>query len=76
MPTLLYGKCISISRPQYDEKLEAWIPYASVSWDGDKFHYYRLKDRTETFETEDEALSFGFILARHWIDKERSADNG
>ncbi len=62
MPTLLYGKCILISRPQYDEKLGAWFPHASVSWDGDKFHYHRLDlsrqlDRSKGFETEEEALA-------------------
>jgi hypothetical protein len=31
-----------ISRPSYDEKLGVWRPYASVAWDGDKYHFHQL----------------------------------
>jgi hypothetical protein len=71
MSSLLYGDYILISRPMYDEKLDVWKPYASISWDGEKFHYHQLKDLTETFTTEAEALSYGFLVAHHWINKNR-----
>jgi hypothetical protein len=54
MPALVYEKYILIFRPSYDEKLGAWIPYASASWDGDKFHYRQFKDLSKTFDTEEE----------------------
>lgn len=70
MASLLYGKSVLISRPRYDERRGTWIPYGSVSWDGDKFHYHQL-ELSKTFATEEEALAYGFIAAREWIDKQR-----
>ena len=71
MSSLLYGNSILISRPRYDAELGAWRPYASLSWDGDKFRYHRLKDLDRSFETEDEALAYGYSAAREWIDKQK-----
>jgi hypothetical protein len=72
MAAVLYEKYILISRPRYDEKLRVWLPYASTSWDGDKFHYHQLKDFEKSFQTEEEALAFGFVAARNWIDEHKS----
>ena len=71
MSALQHGKYVLISRPHYDNKLEAWLPYVSVAWDCEKFHYHQLHglDESKTFKTEDEALTFGFTAARAWIDK-------
>ena len=71
MSSLLYGKSLLISRPRYDEKLGTWVPYASVSWDGDNFHCYQLKNLDKRFETEEEALQYGFTLARQWLDEDK-----
>jgi hypothetical protein len=58
------------SRPHHDAELKRWIPSASVSWQGiSKFHYHQLKGLDDTFQTEEEALAFGFIAARSWIDE-------
>jgi hypothetical protein len=74
MPALLYGIYILISRPHYDDTLRAWVPYASVSSyaDSSKSYYYQLNKLKETFETEEEALAFGFSAARHWIDEHKA----
>ena len=72
MATVLYGKYILISRPHYDEKLRVWFLYASISWDGDKFHYHQLTDFEKSFQTEEEGLAFGFVAARNWIDEHKS----
>jgi hypothetical protein len=72
MSAILYGTYILISRPRYDEKLRVWLAYASISWDGTKYHYHQLMDLVKTFETEEEALAFGFIAARDWIDAHKS----
>jgi hypothetical protein len=70
MTALQYGIYILISRPRFDEKLQVWLPYASVSWDGTgKFHYHQLKDLKGTFQTEEEALAFGYDAAREWISE-------
>jgi hypothetical protein len=72
MSAILYGTYILISRPRYDEKLRVWLAYASVSWDGAKYHYQQLNDLKNHFETEEEALAFGFVAARDWIDVHKS----
>ena len=67
-----YGKYILVSRPQHIEQLQAWMPYASVGWlDGRQWEYHQLKDLNRIFDTEEQALAFGFAAARRWIDKER-----
>ena len=71
MAALQYGIYVLISRPHYDDKLGTWLPYASVSWNDDKFHYHQLKDLKETFQTEEEALAFGYIAGRTWINQHR-----
>jgi hypothetical protein len=72
MAAILYGTYILISRPRYNEKHRLWLPYASISWDGEKFHYHELNDLAKTFDTEDAALAFGFVAARDWIDEHKS----
>ena len=69
MSTVLYGKYMLISRPRYDEKFRLWLPYASISWYGDTFHYQQFNDFEKSFQTEEQALAFGFGAARSWIDK-------
>jgi hypothetical protein len=71
MPASEYKKYYLISRPHYDEKIHVWVPYASVAGDADgrEFYYHRLKDLNSTFATEEQALSYGFIVARSWIDE-------
>lgn len=64
MAAIIYGKYVLISRPYYDDIIGRWVPYASVSWES---HYHQLTDLGKTFETEEEAISFGFDVARAWI---------
>jgi hypothetical protein len=50
----------------------AGFPYASAIRDDDgKFRYRQFKDLGKTFETEEEALSFGFLVADASIKEER-----
>ena len=64
-----------MSRARFNEKIKVWQPYASVAADifeGDHFYYHQLKGLNATFETEKQALSFGFIAARAWVDDQLS----
>ncbi len=71
MAALEYRRYFLISRPRQDE-LQRWIPYASVSWlEGSQVGYHLLEDLNGVFDTEEEAIAFGFEVARTWIDKER-----
>ena len=72
MAGILYGIYILISRPRYDDKLAVWLPYASVSWDGNKYQYHQLTSLGKSFDTQEEAEAFGFVAARGWIDEHKS----
>jgi hypothetical protein len=71
LSALFYGKYVLISGPRYDEKREVWVPSASVCWDHEGFHYHQLQHLTKTFTTEEQALAYGFAVARNWVPKER-----
>jgi hypothetical protein len=74
----MYRKHTLFSRPYYDDELEGWMPYASVVQDvfidGDQnnFYYHEMKNLNQSFETEEQALCFGFISGRCWIDEHLS----
>lgn len=70
MSALHYGQTLLISRPRYDENIKAWRPYASVTLNDRQgtFRYQQIKPE-ENFATEQEALSFGFNVAREWVDE-------
>jgi hypothetical protein len=73
MPALHYGKYVLISRPLHDAIFYIWTPYASVSWNKEKeFRYHQIKDLDKTFDTQEEAIAFGFIVARIWADEQKS----
>jgi hypothetical protein len=61
-----------ISRPNHSAESGVWCPYATVLWqDGAGFHYHDFVKVDVTFLTEEEALAYGFTIARSWIDTER-----
>jgi hypothetical protein len=73
-----YKNYTLISRPYYDDKLGVWIPNASVVKDvfsgggQNNFYYHQLKDLNQSFEREEQALCFGLIIGRAWIDDDLS----
>jgi hypothetical protein len=69
MTALFYEKHVLISRPHDDSKLGSWLAYASVTSNGDgKLLYKQFADFDRVFRTEEDALSFGFLMAREWVD--------
>jgi hypothetical protein len=78
MTASMYRKHTLFSGPYYDDKLKGWMPYASVVQDvfidGDKnnFYHHEMKNLNQSFETEEQALCFGFISGRCWIDEHLS----
>ncbi len=77
MTASMYRKHTLFSRPYYDDELEGWMPYASVVQDvfidGDKNNFYHHEMKiNQSFETEEQALCFGFISGRCWIDEHLS----
>ncbi len=55
------------------------MPYASVvqnvivdGEDQSNFYYHEMKNHNQSFETEEQALCFGFISGRCWIDEHLS----
>lgn len=75
MAVLEYRKHILVSRPRLDENLGVWLPYASVAWQGDDgYRFQRFSDLGKTFISEEEALAFGFLVARAWVDERSATD--
>ena len=72
MPTENYGKYVLASLPQFHSYRNGWVPYASAQWlDGKEWRYHQLQDMDMIFDTEQEAVDFGFAMARAWINQER-----
>jgi hypothetical protein len=70
MAVRLYSDRTILSKPRYDPDIEAWFPYASVTWrDTDGFNFFNFDKLVRVFGTKTEALDFGFTIARAWIDK-------
>jgi hypothetical protein len=61
-----------------DKDTGVWVPYCSIAADGDgrNFYYRQFTDSNTTFETEEQALSYGFIVARAWIDEPLGDNEG
>ena len=76
MTAPMYKKHTLFSRPYYDDELEVWMPSVvqDVFIDGDEnnFYYHEMKNLNQSFDTEEQALCFGFISARGWIDEHLS----
>jgi hypothetical protein len=65
-----YEKRLIISRPEHSRDDGVWLSRAAMTWqDKSGFHYHQLSDMGQTFDSEQEALVFGFSIARAWIDK-------
>ena len=66
---LKYGKYTLVSRPRRNRKVRVWHPCARVFWydDDDLVHSHRFKLK-QTFDSEEDALLFGLLIARMWID--------
>jgi hypothetical protein len=65
-----YAKHLIISRPDHRRDNGIWFASATVTWqDRSGFHYHQFSDIDELFDTELEAMTFGFTIARAWIDK-------
>jgi hypothetical protein len=70
-----YRKYTIVSRPRLDHLLGLWIPYASAYWQShDGLHFHRFAAIENTFVAEDEALFFGFLVARSWVDEHSPID--
>ena len=75
MAVLKYGKYSVVSRPRYHPRNGVWRASASVIWydDKDEVHSHRFNlDRS--FDTADDALLFGFLVARMWVDRKKRPD--
>jgi hypothetical protein len=74
MTATQYSKYTLISRPYYDDKLAGWIPNASVvrvfgGSDHNNFYFHQMRDPLkQSFEREEQALCFGFIIGRAFIE--------
>jgi hypothetical protein len=69
---LKYGKYTIVSQPHFDNCRGVWIPSVMACWyrqDGLQFH--RFFEIDNTFAAEGEALFFGIVVARTWVDEQQ-----
>ena len=65
-----YKGRLVLSRPE-PLAYTVWHPYAKVMWqDENGFHSHELVYTDVVFDTEKEAIAYGFAVARSWIEKE------
>ena len=60
---LEYGNYLLISRPQFDPRL-GYVVFMRA-----RCGYHQFDRPTNTFMTQDDALTFGFAIARKWVDQ-------
>ena len=69
MATEVYKSCTIVSLPRHLWNKGFWVPYALAIWrDGSGFHSHYFDNMEKTFESEAEAVEFGFTIVRAWID--------
>lgn len=62
-----HGKYLIVSRPLSNPVKEVWHPYCVVMWkDESGFHSHRFQNPS-IFDTQGEAVDFGFTVGRAWI---------
>ena len=69
-----HGKYLIVSRPISNPIKEVWHPYSVVMWRDtnrdvactNSCHSHQFQNPS-TFETQEEAVTFGFTVARAWI---------
>jgi hypothetical protein len=65
-----YKGRLILSRPEHPA-LTLWRPYAKVMWqDENGFQFHEFVYTHIVFNTEKEAIAYGFAAARAWIEKE------
>jgi hypothetical protein len=73
----VYADCVLTSRPRFNSRLQLWVPYASIAWaEQNKSRYHELEIFPEAFESEAEAVHYGFVAARAWIHDHESQSLG
>jgi hypothetical protein len=70
MPTLEYRIYSLISRTRFNCGRRFWLPRASVVWqENGALHVHSLDALDRAFISEQDALDFGFAVARAWVDE-------
>jgi hypothetical protein len=65
-----YRQCTIISVSYRKSCVGFWIPKVTVICRiKHEFQYHEFPEVEQTFPTQEEAIAFGFTIARAWIDK-------
>jgi hypothetical protein len=67
MPTERVGKYLIVSRPLSNPVKNVWHPHCVVLWQDDKGSHSHCFQNPSTFDTQEEAIVFGFTVGRAWI---------
>jgi hypothetical protein len=53
-----------------NDATDSWVPSISISWrEADSFHVHTFDGPPGTFATAEDAIAYGYMLGRLWIDK-------
>jgi hypothetical protein len=54
-----------------------WVPFVTITWvNGTDLRSHNIKNPDNIFDTEQDAIAFGFAAARAWITTERGLETG
>jgi hypothetical protein len=67
MASETHGKYLIVSRPISNPVKEVWHPYSVVMWHDEEGSHQHEFQNPSTFDTQQEAVLFGLIVARAWI---------
>jgi hypothetical protein len=68
--TELYKNRRLKSIASHDLASDTWLPSITIRWnEGDSFHLHTFDGPPKCFVTAEDAIAYGFLLARLWVDQ-------
>ena len=59
------------STSRYNSETDGWVPSISISWsEGESIHFHTFDGPPKSFVTVEDAVAYGLMLARLWVNKE------
>jgi hypothetical protein len=73
VPSQRYKEHLVISIARHDSITRSWLYKVNISWwENGKFHYRIIDGPSGVYQSEEEAVSGGFLAGQHWIDERLS----
>jgi hypothetical protein len=70
MAALLYRQYLIIATGQYDNVKDIWLSIIDLSWGSGPYRgSHVINDSSRSFQTKEEAETFGVEIGKAWIDE-------